>query len=83
MSASTNRLLELLRDPRVARLVQDPRAQRALFRLLRLRGRLEERGDRMLERTAQRLNLATAREVRELKRTIRRLEERLAEADGD
>lgn len=72
-----NRLLQLLQDPRVAKLLRDPRAQKALMRALRLRGRAQEQIDRRLEKMAHSLNLATAREVRELKRTIRRLEEEL------
>ena len=72
-----NWLLRLLQDPRVAKVLRDPRAQNALMRALRLRGRVQEQVDARLERIARRLNLATAREVRELKRTIRRLEEKL------
>ena len=72
-----NRLLRLLQDPRVAKLLRDPRAQKALMRAFRFRGRAQEEIDRRLETMARLLNLATAREVRELKRTIRRLEEEL------
>ncbi len=72
-----NRLLQVLQDPRVAKLLADPRAQKALMQGLRFRGRVQEQIDQRLERMARRLNLATAREVRELKRTIRRLEEQL------
>ncbi len=61
----------------MAKVLRDPRAQSALMRALRLRGRVQEQVDARLERIARRLNLATAREVRELKRTIRRLEEKL------
>lgn len=72
-----NRFLRLLQDPRVAKLLRDPRTQKALMRALRFRGRAQEEIDRRLEIMARRLNLATAREVRELKRTIQRLEEEL------
>lgn len=78
-----SRLLRLLRSPLVAKVLQDPRAQRALMRGLRLRGRVQEDIDQRLERMAHRLNLATAREIRELKRTIRRLEEALRDATPD
>ncbi|MEM8608157.1 MAG: hypothetical protein AAGF92_13680 [Myxococcota bacterium] len=83
MKQPNPRLIQLLQDPRVAKLVQDPRVQQAVFRALKLRGRAQERTDRLLDSAAKRLNLATAREVRELKRTIRRLEERLAETEAD
>ncbi|MDH3727019.1 MAG: hypothetical protein OER77_05770 [Myxococcales bacterium] len=72
-----NRLLQALQDPRVGKVLRDPRTQKALMRALRFRGRVQERIDQRLERMARRLNLATAREVRELRRTIRRLEEEL------
>ncbi|MCZ6807971.1 MAG: hypothetical protein O7F08_13520 [Deltaproteobacteria bacterium] len=78
-----NRLLRLLQDPRVAKLLRDPRTQKALMQGLRFRGRVQEGLDQRLERMARRLNLATAREVRELKRTIRRLEEELRDTASD
>ena len=78
-----SRLLRLLRDPRVGKLLEDPRVQRALVEGLRLRGRVSERVDRSLEGVARRLNLATARDVRDLKRTIRRLEEELRRNEPD
>jgi len=81
MSDRRQRLLRWLQDPRVARLLQDPRVQKAMIDALRYRGRAQERIDRALETLAKRLNLATAREVRELKRTIRRLEEELRTTD--
>ena len=78
-----NQLLRLLQDPRVAKLLRDPRTQKALMQGLRFRGRVQEGLDQRLERMARRLNLATAREVRELKRTIRRLEEELRGTASD
>ncbi len=77
MGVFRDRLLQILQDPRVAKVLADPRAQQALMAALRFRGRVQERYEQRLERLARRLNLATAREVRELKRTIRRLEEEL------
>ena len=77
MGVIRNRLIQILQDPRVAKLLADPRAQQALMAALRFRGRVQEGYEQRLERLARRLNLATAREVRDLKRTIRRLEEEL------
>ena len=79
MEDRESRLLRLLRDPRVAKLLQDQRTQKAIMQALRYRGRLQEQVDFRLERIARRLNLATAREIRDLKRTIRKLEEELRE----
>ena len=83
MSVLRKWLFRLMQDRRVAPLLDDPRVQRAMFTALKTRGRVEEQTDRVLEHAARRLNLATAREVRDLKRHLRRLEERLPEAQAD
>jgi hypothetical protein len=77
MSKARERLLQFLRDPRVAKVLQDPRTQKLLVRALRVYARTRERIDEAVEGAAHRLNLATAKDVRELKRTIRHLEEQL------
>ena len=69
--------LRLLQDPRIAKLLQDERVRRALMEALRARGRIGAEFDERVDRLARALNLATKREVRELKRTVRRLEEEL------
>ncbi|MGB5812756.1 MAG: hypothetical protein WBG86_19635 [Polyangiales bacterium] len=83
MGELQRRILRLLQDPRVDRLLRDPRAQRAVMGALRARGRAQERVDLALERMASALHLATAKEIRQLKRTIRRLEEELARTNYD
>jgi polyhydroxyalkanoate synthesis regulator phasin len=80
MSALEDRLLKVLRDPKVAALLQDPRVQTALVRALRFRGRVEAEVNRRLDRAANRLNLATQKDVRALHRRIRQLERELREA---
>lgn len=70
-----------MNNPRVARLLEDRRVQAGLLRALRLRARVLERTERQVERLAHRLSLATARDVRDLKRTIRHLEEELRAAE--
>lgn len=81
MNDLQSRLLRFLRDPRVAKALQDPRTQRVMMRVLRARGRAQERLELALQKLAKTLNLATAKDIRELKRTIRRLEEELARVE--
>ncbi len=73
----SRRGLKLLQDRRLARVFQDERVVRAMMRALELRGRIQERLDERIEGVARSLNLATKRELRELKRTLRRVEQDL------
>ncbi len=73
----TKQGLKLMQDPRLVRLLQDERVMRAMLQVLELRGRLQERIDVHVEDVARSLNLATKRELRELKRTLRRVEQEL------
>ena len=73
----TKQGLKLMQDPRLARLLQDERVMRAMLQAIELRGRLQERIDVHVEDVARSLNLATKRELRELKRTLRRVEQEL------
>lgn len=73
----TQRALQALQDPRVAAIMRDERVSRALMNALRLRGKVQRSFDERVDALAKTLNLATKREVRELRRTIRRLEDEL------
>lgn len=76
----TQQAVKALQDPRVASMLRDERVSRALMEALRLRGKLQRSFDDRVDSLAQTLNLATKREVRELKRTIRRLEDEMRAA---
>lgn len=73
----TKQGMKLLQDPRVARLMQDERVMRAAMQALQMRGKLQQRFDDRVDRVARTFNLATKREIRELKRNLRRLEQEL------
>ncbi len=77
MSAPRDEFLRWLRSPRWGRVLEDPRAREAMMRALRLRARVGSALDARIEELASRLNLATQREIRELKRSLRRLEREL------
>ncbi|MEZ4257065.1 MAG: hypothetical protein R3A78_15355 [Polyangiales bacterium] len=74
--------LKLVQDERVMRLLQDERVMRTVMQAIEARGKLQESFEQRVERLARTLNLATSREVADLKRTIRRLERELEKQKG-
>jgi len=54
--------------------MQDERVLKGLMRAIEVRGRLQSEFDEQVEKLAKTMGLATQREVRQLKRTIRRME---------
>jgi len=70
----TKQGLKLMQDPRFMKLVQDERVMSAVMQAFQLRGRLQNEFDEQVDRIAKGVGLATRREVRELKRTIRRMQ---------
>ena len=81
MPTIRERLFRLLGDPRVAELMRDPRAQAAVGKLFRFRGRLEGAYYGYVQRVAGTLNLATQKDLRALQRRIRDLERELRETE--
>jgi len=74
----TEQSKKLLQDPRIAQAMQDPRVVKATMRAIQLRGEVQEKIDARVDELAQSLNLATKKEVRELKRTIRKMEREMS-----
>jgi polyhydroxyalkanoate synthesis regulator phasin len=74
---------KLLQDPRVMKALQDPRVMKAVSKGFEIKGKVQQQFDASVEQLANNLNLATKAEVRELKRTIRKLERDLKKAGGD
>lgn len=68
---------KMLQDPRVMKVLQDPRVMKAVSKGFEIKGKVQQEFDAGVERMANNLNLATKAEVRELKRTIRKLEREL------
>ena len=81
MSDLKARLFELLQDPRVSKLMRDPRVQEWVVRAFRTRGRVENAVEQGMQRAACRLNLATQKDLRALHRRIRHLERELRETE--
>jgi polyhydroxyalkanoate synthesis regulator phasin len=74
---------KLMQDPRVMKVLQDPRVMKAVSKGFELKGKVQQQFDQSVENLANNLNLATKAEMRELKRTIRKLERELKKAGGD
>lgn len=72
-----NQALKLMQDPRVMRTLQNPKVMQSLMGALQLRAKVQKNLESQLERVAKSLSLATEAEVRELRRTVRRLEKEL------
>ncbi|MET0287223.1 MAG: hypothetical protein ABW352_22250 [Polyangiales bacterium] len=68
---------KVLQDPRVMKALQDPRVMKAVSKGFEIKGKVQQHFDASVENLANNLNLATKAEVRELKRTIRKLEREL------
>jgi polyhydroxyalkanoate synthesis regulator phasin len=73
---------KLLQDPRVMQVLQDPRVMKAVSKGFELKGKVQQQFDASVEQMANNLNLATKAEVRELKRTIRKLERELGKKNA-
>lgn len=69
--------MELMQDPKVAKLMQDERVMKVAMQAFQLRGKVQEQIDGNVEKVAKSLGLVTKNDVRELKRTIKKLETEL------
>ncbi len=75
--------MKMMQDPRFMKLMQDPRVMKAMAKGFEVKGKVQHHVDAKVEAMANSLNLATKAEVRELKRTIRKLERDLKKTAGD
>ena len=70
--------MKLMSDPRVMKLMQDERVMKAVMAAMSVPGRVTSFTQEQAEKIAKAMALATEDEVKDLKRTVRRLEEDLA-----
>jgi hypothetical protein len=75
--------MKLLADPRVMKLMQDERFMKAMMAAVAMPGKIDGFTKDQAEKFAKRMSLATQEEVRDLKRTIRSLEDQIAELKRD
>jgi hypothetical protein len=70
--------MKLMSDPRVQKLMQDERVMKALMAAMSAPGKAQSFARDQVETIAKAMALATEGEVKDLRRTVRKLEEELA-----
>ncbi|MGH7271605.1 MAG: hypothetical protein ACREJ3_14335 [Polyangiaceae bacterium] len=70
--------MKLMADPRVMKLMQDERVMRAMMAAMSVPGKAQTFARDRIENIAKAMALATEGEVKDLRRTVRKLEEDLA-----
>jgi hypothetical protein len=75
--------MKLVQDPRIAKLLEDPRVMKTLMQAIELRGKVQESFEARVARIAKSLNLVTRKEVKDLERTLRKMERELEAAHAD
>lgn len=70
--------MKLMTDPRVMKLMQDERVMKAMMTAMSMPGRAQTFARDQLEHVAKAMALATEGEVKDLRRTVRKLEEEVA-----
>jgi hypothetical protein len=70
--------MSLISDPRVVKIMQDERVLRAITQVLTMPGKVQDFTQGNVEKIARAMALATETEVKDLRRTVRRLEEEVS-----
>ena len=70
--------LKLMSDPRVMKLMQDERLMKAVVAAMSVPGKAQSFAKEQIESVVKAMALATEADVRDLRRTVRRLEEEIA-----
>jgi hypothetical protein len=71
--------MKLLGDPRVVKLMQNEQFMKAMMTAISMPGKIDGFTKEQAEKFAKRMSLATSDEVKDLRRTIRALEDQIAE----
>ena len=69
--------MKLMQDPAVAKLVQDERVMKVAMQAFQLRSKVQDEIDGRVEQVAKSLGLVTKNDVKDLRRTIKKLENEL------
>jgi hypothetical protein len=75
--------MKLMSDPRVMKLMQDERVMKAVMAAMSMPGKAQTYAREQVEHIAKAMALATEGEVKDLRRTVRRLEEEVARMKSD
>jgi hypothetical protein len=75
--------MKLMADPRVLKLMQDERVMKAVMAAMSVPGKAQSLAKEQLEHVAKAMALATEGELKDLRRTVRKLEEELTKMKRD
>jgi hypothetical protein len=75
--------MKLMADPRVMKLMQDERVMKALMTAMSMPGKAQTFARDQVENIARAMALATEGEVKDLRRTVRKLEEEVSRLKAD
>jgi hypothetical protein len=75
-----NKALTLLQDPRVAKVLQDPRVMSGIMGAIKLQADVKKNLQDGVQRVVKSLHLASESEVQELQRAVARLEREVERA---
>jgi hypothetical protein len=75
--------MQLMTDPRVLKLMQDERVMKAVMQMMSMPGKVQNFTQDQVEKLAKAMSLATEDEVKDLKRTVKRLEEEVARLEKE
>ena len=75
--------MKLMSDPHVMKLMQDERVMKALMTAMSMPGKMQTFTQEQAEKLAKVMALATEDEVKDLRRTVRRLEEEMTRMRRD
>jgi cell division FtsZ-interacting protein ZapD len=70
--------MKLMSDPRVVKMMQDERVMKAVMAAMSVPGKAQSLAKEQLENVAKAMALATESEVKDLRRTVRKLEDELS-----
>jgi hypothetical protein len=73
-----NHGMKLMADPRVMKLMQDERVMKAVMTAMSVPGKAQSFAKQQAENVAKAMALATEDEVKDLRRTVRKLEDEIA-----
>jgi cell division FtsZ-interacting protein ZapD len=75
--------MKLMSDPRILKLMQDERVMKAVMTAMSVPGRAQSLAREHMENVAKAMALATESEVKDLRRTVRKLEEEMSRMKVD
>jgi hypothetical protein len=75
--------MKLMSDPRVLKLMQDERVMKAVMAAMSMPGKAQSFARGQVENIAKAMALATEGEVKDLRRTVRKLEEEVSRLKSD